>query len=169
MKKATFALLLAIMLPALARADVVYSFTGAYSNSYTHEIVGPFSFTLTVPSPITADAFFDPGGQLVCDTCFNVWFAVDAVAHGLTKIPSNMIGYGVLEDGVPGRGFYFYFAPPSFTVDGTYTDVIGSWFPNQGTLTVTGAANSSTPEPGTLAMLAPALGFLGWLRKRVSI
>ena len=169
MKKMAVVIFAVLMFAALAQADVVYSFIGTYTDHTTGQVMGPVSFTLTLPAVLTPkgftdstpDATFDPGAQLTCDACLDVSFYFDAVARGFTQTPSNIVSYDVL-----GGGYYFYFAPSSFTVNGTYKDVIGSWFGNQGTLTLSGA-QVATPEPGSLAMLAPALGLLGgWLRAR---
>jgi PEP-CTERM motif-containing protein len=160
MRKTPLVALLVLALPLISYASVVYDFSGTFT------IGPPVTFTLTVPYYITAtgttgltpDASFVPGAQLTCNACTQIDFYVDAVARGFTNVPSNTVGYGVGSN-----SYFFYFAPQSFTVNGTYTDVIGPWFSNQGTLIVSG---TPVPEPSAVAMLAPALGFIGWLRRR---
>lgn len=157
MKKAALTAGFVVFLGAFAQASVVYSFTGTYGGP-------PVSFTLTVPSAVLADASFVPGPQLVCDACDQINFFVDAVAHGFTSTPSNAVGYNVSNNGQ----FLFFFAPTSFTVDGVYTDVIGGGFPDQGTLTVTGA--SSVPEPSSVALLGTGLvGLAAVVRRRLML
>ncbi len=161
MRKTPFVTLLALALPLLSHANVVYNFSGTgIPNTVA-------TFTLTVPNYITAtgttgltpDASFVPGVQLACNACTQIDFFVDALSRGFVDVPSNTVGYGI----VGGTSYFFYFAPQSFTVNGTYTDVVGPWFSNQGTLVVSG---TPVPEPSAIAMLGPALGLLGWLRKR---
>jgi hypothetical protein len=164
MRKTPLVTLLVLALPLLCHASVVYDFSGSFNLNQ------PVTFTLTVPYYITAtgstgltpDATFYPGGQLTCDACTQIDFFVDALSRGFVNVPSNTVGYGV-TNGQFFTSYFFYFAPQSFTVNGTYTDVIGPWFSNQGTLIVSG---TPVPEPAMLAVLAPTLGFLKLLRKR---
>jgi hypothetical protein len=160
MKRAALDVFSVLILSAFASASVIYSFTGTYQGD-GGQLMGPVSFTLTVPTGVTADTTFSPSPQLVCDACDQINFYVDAVAHGFTSTPSNAIGYGLPG----GTGYIFYFDPSSFVANGTYTDVIGSWFPNQGTLTVSGAASPS-PEPGTILMLGSGLLGVASLARR---
>ena len=119
MRKTLFVAFLALALPLLCRANVVYEFSGTFNLNQ------PVTFTLTVPYHITAtgstgltpDATFYPGGQLTCDACTQIDFFVDAVSRGFTDIPSNVVGYGV-TNGQFFTSYFFYFAPQSFTVNG---------------------------------------------------
>jgi hypothetical protein len=158
MKRPSIVLFLLLVLSALSHASVVYSFSGTYANG-----IGPVSFTVTVPNYITLDTGFTPGAQMVCDACDKVDFFVDAVAHGFTQIPSNAIGYEVTG----GSNFLFFFAPQSFTVNGTYTDVIGNDFPDQGTLIVSA---TPVPEPSSMLLMGTGvLGVAGMLRRKISL
>lgn len=173
LKKSLLAALFVLCLASLSQASVVYTFSGTYTDFNSGGVVGPVSFTLTLPSVVpntgttgfTPDATYFTGAQLTCDFCDYVSFYYNADLRGFTGTPSNVVGYGL-----PGSEYYFYFAPPSLTVNGTYTDVIGSWFGNQGTLTVTGAADPTTPEPGTLVLLGTGfVGLAGAVRRRLSL
>jgi len=161
MRKSPFVCSLALVFPLFCHANVQYTFSGSFNLNQT------VTFTLTVPNYITAtgstgltpDASFFPGLQLTCNACNEIDFFVDAVARGFTNVPSNTVGYGVGTN-----SYFFYFAPQSFTVNGTYTDVIGPWFSNQGTLTVSG---TPVPEPATLPLWVSVAAGLGVFRRRI--
>lgn len=165
MRKTRFVAVLLFALPLLSHANVVYDFSGT---GVPNQVA---TFTLTVPNYITAtgttgltpDASFVPGPQLVCNVCTRIDFYVDAVSRGFVSVPSNTVGYGV-TNGQFFTSYFFYFAPQSFTVNGTYTDVLGNGFPNQGTLIVSG---TPVPEPGTFGLFSLAVTGLGLLRKKV--
>jgi hypothetical protein len=166
MRNTPLATLFILLLPLLAHANVVYSFTGTgvlgAGQPVTFTLSVPFYITATGSTGLTPDASFVPGPQLTCDYCSRIDFYVDAVARGFTDVPSNTVGYGVTNGSIF-TSYFFYFAPQSFTVNGTYTDVIGPLFANQGTLVVSG---TPVPEPGTLTLSGLTIAGLRWLRKR---
>ena len=153
-----------------AFAGTVYSFTGTYTNyppGAPSEKVGPVSFTLTVPHPITADVTYYPGSELVCSDCDHIGFLVNAfLTFGWD--PAALVGYSFAE-GSPCciSGANFLFDLGTFVTNGTHDSVIFTGI-NDAVLVVSGAPDGAeTPEPSTIALLTvPLLAGLACLRKR---
>jgi hypothetical protein len=131
----------------VANATTIYDFVASD--------VG-WTFTLTVPNPVTADTTFSPP-ELTCSPCSSIKFVPDAVAAGLTGTPSQAIAW--YRDGSES---YFYYSPGTFTTAGVYNDIIL----NYGTILTVTVNADPIPEPSTGALLvAPLLaGFV--LRRR---
>jgi hypothetical protein len=152
-----FFLLLSVAVLAIgtARADTTYSFSGSSDMGPT-DFDGA-TFTLTVASPITDDAYFTPGGDLTCNMCDTISFIPD------------FAGYQAITYGMSNGVYYFYFDPGSFTTYGTYESVLLG--PDQeATLTVTGGSLpvTATPEPSSFLLLGSGLaGFAGLLRRKL--
>ena len=146
-------LLAGVLLAGSARADVVYDFTAMLGSSTG---VVSASFTLTLPVPLagtgatgdTPDQTFSPGANLVCNLCEYIDFYSNAVGHGFTVIPSDAFGYKF----VGGQEDYIYFAPGDVTTNGVYFGIIVP-----GTLTVSGVASTTVPEPSSFELLALTL------------
>ena len=143
----TSLILLVLASSVAANATVVYDFSGA----------GLGTATLTLTSPITANAAFVPGPNLTCsNSCTGLEFVVDAVAAGFTQTPSQTVIWDTSDVGT-----FSYFAPDSFTTDGVHSSIIF----DGATLTVTTTADA-IPEPSTFGLLVASLlaGFA--LRRR---
>jgi hypothetical protein len=146
----TWVVLVILMLGSslVANATTIYDFVASD--------VG-WTFTLTVPNPVTADTTFGPP-ELTCSACSSIEFVPDAVAAGLTGTPSQAIMW---YQGVSGSAFYY--SPGTFTTAGVYNDIILDYGT---TLTVTINAGP-IPEPSTVTLLvAPLLAGFALRRRR---
>lgn len=151
---------LAVMILAgSAEAAYVYDFTGTYRDFNTNELKDA-AFTLSLGSALagtgavgfTPDMSFLPGPELVCAGCSKVEYFYDAVAHGFTGTPSDVIGWG---DG--GATYFFYFAVGAVTTPGVHDSIILDGL-HDGTLKV---SVRQVPEPPTMLLLLSALTALG--------
>ncbi len=161
MKNPAIVLLVGLVMAAAAQGATVYTFSGTWDNPDTGQTVGPFTFSLTTPAPVTAQTTFWPGSDLTCDACGSIFFMPDAFAAGWSGEPSVAVGYTFPS----GNGVAFYFAPGAFGTNGTYSSL---WSNYVDTLTVTGAADPvGVPEPSTAALLlASAMALKFKPRKR---
>jgi len=142
--------------PTSCLADTTYVFSGNITPYYFLPSGAAQSFSYTAPDFIAQDTFVPASSLSECSTGYN------ATCGGIGFLPSSP-GFGIpgqvvqiaFMDGVVNP--YYYFPLAAFTVDGTYSAVV---FPgaNTGTLTVTSTA--TTPEPGTILLLAGSLVLL---------
>jgi hypothetical protein len=139
-----------------ANASVVYDFSDPTAG---------LSFTATIP-PMYWTAFetygymeITPDDGLGCSpaTCEDVLFLADASL--ITNTPSQLLIWESSSGGQVG----YYFAPDTFTTNGTHdsTSTPGA------ELTVTGAADTAVPEPATFGLLvAPLAAAFAFRRRR---
>ena len=148
-----------LLLSASASADVIYSFSGFFSNNNAPtEVDFTGSFTLRTANFINADTVIQAADMLECHagelSCMDASFYVDAKAAGFSGIDG--LQAIVLSD--HNEAFYYYFATPAFSGPGTYASQL---YFNPATLTV-----SAVPEPSSVYSMLCGMILLGALAIR---
>lgn len=145
----SFCLMSVGLFAAPARADVVYTFSGA--NNAPGGDSAAVGFQYIAPNFISS---FTSLYQSQLNSCKNCLVSSFPVVYFL---PSNVFGDSVVFDDVNNLGSVFMFSFGAFTAPGTYYS--SSPF-NSGTLTVSTAA---VPEPRSLLFVLISGGFMGLL------
>lgn len=158
--KTMAALAASLAFAASAHAATTYSFSGFFGQPSPS---GDFTatFSITVPSLITADTVIDASGMTQCQTpvgaCTSVGFYVDAAAAGFA--PEHPEWEAIAFSNDQGTSYY-YFDGTTFTTDGVHSDVFGI---GPATLDVRTAA---VPEPASMSLLLAGLGLMGVAARR---
>ncbi len=155
-----------LLVSNLCAADVLYSFSGFFSNINHQPDETDFTgtFDVRLPQFIDHDMVLAAADTQSCHTgnrpCFSVEFYTDALAHGWSadSVPViRLLDWNDSHSG-PAGAFYYYFPAPALSTPGSYHSLYGF---DPAVLTV-----SAVPEPASVFMLLSGLLLVAVARGR---
>lgn len=164
------ACVLSLVVSSASQADVVYTFSGFYSNA-NHAAQADYTgfFELHLPAVVTADLFVPNAAAVSCHAgdrlCFGINFYMNAAEHGFSvdSVPLVTISdLDPLTNASITTNFY-YFAAGAFSTLGAHASLYGF---NPATLSVSQVPGASVPEPGSAYLLIGAMLLLAFARAR---
>jgi hypothetical protein len=164
----------------LCHASVTYTFTGTTASGFpipveneSFQLTSPsFLFSVPEPSPNTAFLIFTSSQLDSCVGCPPTGLAVGVQpdncggdGHGNFINCSDTVEYSDVRNNA---GSIYYFPLGALTSAGVFhTTALGSPNNNVGTLTVTGAPDSTTPEPSTALLMMIGVFLVTAARRRI--
>jgi hypothetical protein len=160
------AFVIGVLASNLCAADVLYSFSGFFSNNNNPgETDFSGTFEIRLPNFIEQDMVVAASSAISCHTaerdCFDIKFYVDAHAHGFTPDSVPVIALSAWNQAHTqlGESGFYYFAPASFSTIGSHSSLYGF---NPAVLTV-----RAVPEPASIFyFLSGALLIVGLRGRR---